>query len=80
MDTYKSFYNVVFSTYLRSNAAENEYLLITVLHISGLYIYLEIKIKSSYLKLIFKLYSQKGYSDIYLKLQTSEQFSSCAEQ
>ena len=42
------FYNVVFSTYLRSNASEK--ILIDVLHISGLLIYLELKVKSSFLK------------------------------
>ena len=53
----KSFYNVVFYTYLGSNAAEkNEFnILIAVLHISGILIYLELKIKSSFLRIIKKL-------------------------
>ena len=43
------FNNVVFSTYLRSNAAKNEFnISIAVLHILGLLIYLELKIKSSF--------------------------------
>ena len=46
------FYNVVFSTYLGSNAVGNEFnILIAFPHISGLLIYLELKIKkNSFLK------------------------------
>ena len=51
------FYNVVFSTYLGSNAARNEFnILIAVLHISGLLIYLELKIKKQFLKKLSKKY------------------------
>ena len=47
------FNNVVFSTYLRSNAAENEFnISVDVLHISGLLIYLELKIKHIFLRII----------------------------
>ena len=43
---------VVFSTYLGSTAAGNEFnILIAFLHISGLLIYLELKIINSFLKL-----------------------------
>ena len=48
----KSFYNVVFSIYLRSNATERQ----AVLHFLGRLIYLELKIKSSFFKNYPKTY------------------------
>ena len=77
------FYNVVFSTYLGSNASGNEFnILIAFLHTSGLLIYLELKIKSSFSRVIKKLMTLQWYLDIFsqivfnpLKLQTSQQLS-----
>ena len=67
MNTWQEFfYNVVFSTYLESNAAENEFnILIAVLHISGLLIYLELKIENSFLKIIKKIMTLQCYLDIF---------------
>ena len=49
------FYNVVFSTNLESSAAGNEFnILIAFLHILGLLIYLELKIKKQFLKKLSK--------------------------
>ena len=49
------FYNVVFSICLGSNAAGNEFnILISFLHISGLLLYLELKIKKQFLKKLSK--------------------------
>ena len=58
MNTARVVYNVVFSTYLGSNAAEkNEFnIVIAFLHISGLLVYLEIKIKKQFLKNYQKTY------------------------
>jgi len=60
---------------------KNEFdLLIAVLHISGLLFCLELKIKSSFLRIIKKLMTLQKYLDIFsqiifnhLKLRTSQQ-------
>ena len=67
---------------------KNEFnILIAFLHISGLLIYLELKIKNSFLKIIKKLMTLQCYLDIFsyivfnpLKLRTSQQLSFCADQ
>ena len=82
------FYNVVFLTYLRSNAAEKRYFFwIAVLQISGILIYLELRIKSSFLRIIKKLMTLQWYLDIFtyigfnpLKLRTNQPFSFFADQ
>ena len=64
------FYNVVFSTYLGSNAAGNAFnILIDFLNISGLLIYLELKIINSFLKIIKKLMT--SYNDIWIYFHKS---------
>ena len=62
-------------------------MLIAVLHISGLLIYLELKIKNSFLKIIKKLMILQWFFDILswivfhpLKLRTFQQLSFCADQ
>ena len=66
---------------------KNEYINCNVLHISELFIYLELKIKSSFLRIIKKLKTLQWYLDIFsqivfnpLKLWTIQQLSSCADQ
>ena len=68
------FHNVVFSTYLGSTPRKIEFnIYIAFLHISGLLIYLELKIKNSFLKIIKNLwlynaiwiYFHKSYSTLW---------------